>query len=425
MPDATFDAIVVASSPHANEVILGLTLVERGRRVATRLGARRVLVLDDTVSREQLVRWEAERGAAALVVLRAGDQLVHPPLVQPMLGAAGERRLAVGPDDVYAGALWAEGAAATEVVDALASSPATGDLDIAAAWHASAQRIPHGAIARHAATTRAERKGATRFLLQILVKQDEDSPVSKYIYRPLSRPLTQLLLHTSITPNQVSYIVGVIGLVGCFLTALPGQANLVWGAGLVFASGILDGCDGEIARLKHQYSSYGAWLDTVIDELTQFSYLVAIGIHTYHHHPEPWIAASVVTGAICYVTSIYAIYYFCIVVIKKGGSQYYVGDLVIVDAPDGPALSPRRREASKLPAWMQAIGQVLLYVIRRDFINLAAFALAFANLYQVIYGGIWIGAVVAALVIVPEHVKLRRQLGELRRRGGPPRFVSA
>ncbi len=272
-------------------------------------------------------------------------------------------------------------------------------------------------------TTPAERKAATKLLLQILVKVDEDSPVSKYIYRPLSRPLTQLLLHTPITPNQVSYIVGLIGLVGCYLTAQPGQSNLIWGAALVFISGIIDGCDGEIARLKLTSSSFGAWLDTIIDELTQFTYFIAIGLHTYHLHPELWIGGSIALGAVCYVASIYGIYYFCLVVIKKGGSQYYVGDLVVVDDADGPALSPRPRTGPPRPVWMQKVGTILLYMIRRDFINLAAFALTFANLYGVIYAGIFVGNIVAAVVIVPEHLRLRRQLGELRRRGGAPRFV--
>jgi phosphatidylglycerophosphate synthase len=237
--------------------------------------------------------------------------------------------------------------------------------------------------------------------------------------------LTQLLLHTPITPNQVSYIVGLIGLVGCYLTTLPGQANLIWGAALVFISGIIDGCDGEIARLKLTSSAFGAWLDTIIDELTQLTYFIAIGLHTYHLHTEPWIGGSIPLGVVCYLSSIYGIYYFCLVVIKKGGSQYYVGDLVVVDDPGGPALSPRKSTAKPRPPWMQAVGQMLLYMIRRDFINLAAFGLTFLNLYWFIYGGIFVGNIVAALVIVPEHLKLRRQLGELRRRGGVARFVSA
>ena len=419
---SALDAVIIADSPHAKTIVLGLTLVERGVRVAGRVGARRVFVLDASAEPGALERWDAERGDAALVVLRAGDQIVHPPLIQPLLAGTSDRRLAVGPDGTYAGALWATGDAARQVIAALVGSAANGDREVLAAW-TDAERFPHGPIARHSVTTPAERKAATKLLLQILVKVDEDSPVSKYIYRPLSRPLTQLLLHTPVTPNQVSYVVGLIGLFGCFLTAQAGQSNLIWGAALVFISGIIDGCDGEIARLKLTSSSFGAWLDTIVDELTTFSYFVAIGLHTYHLHPPPWVGGSILVGGICYVLSIYGIYYFCIVVIKKGGSQYYVGDLVIKSDADGAALTPRVPTTKPRPVWMQKLGLILLYMIRRDFINLAAFGLTFLNLYQVIYIGMLAGNVVATIVIVPEHLKLRGQLGELRRRGGSPRFV--
>ncbi len=309
------------------------------------------------------------------------------------------------------------------MVAAIAMSPDNADRTLAAGWK-SATRVPHGEIARHSATTPAEKRGAARMLLQLLVKASEDSPVSKYIYRPLSRPLTRALLHTPITANQVSLLVALIGLAGCWLTTYPSQSALIWGAALVFVSGIIDGCDGEISRMKLTSSPLGAWLDTIIDELTQVSYFFAIGYHTYLHHPSSWLAASIAIGGVCFLATIYGIYYFSIVVIKQGGSQYYAGDLEIVDAGGSPALKPRVK-TSTAPAWAKSLGQVFLYMIRRDFINLAALVIALFNGYAVIYGGIWLGTVVAALIVVPEHLRLRRQLREIRRRGGVPRYVSA
>ncbi len=44
---------------------------------------------------------------------------------------------------------------------------------------------------------------------------------------------------------------------------------------------------------------------------------------------------------------------------------------------------------------------------------------------EVIYGGIATGVVVAGLIIIPEHFRLRRQLRELRQRGGATRYVAA
>ncbi len=418
-----FDAVVLADSPHAAARVLGLSLAERGRRVALRAGARRVFVADGTPAgaTSALAAWHAEGGAPALLILRAGDQVVHPPLVEPLLAGAGERRIAVGPDGAYAGAIWLSAAAAGEAIAALVAGGVQDDAALAARWP-DAERIAHGEIARHPATTSDERRRATRMLLRILVKA-EDSPVSKYLYRPISRPITRLLVGTPVTPNQVSYAVAVLGLLGCWFTARPGQQNLVIGAALVLCAGFIDGCDGELSRLRLTSSKLGAWLDTVVDELTTTVYFVALGYHTHLHHPDlPWIAPSIAIGLACYLVSVYGIYYFLIVVSKTGNSQHYIGDLEIVESEAGVGLRARR-QTRVAPPWLRKLGGVLLLLIRRDFINLAALAAALADLYFAIYLTMLAGGVIAAVVVVFEHLRLRRQLRELARRGAAPRLL--
>jgi CDP-L-myo-inositol myo-inositolphosphotransferase len=67
-------------------------------------------------------------------------------------------------------------------------------------------------------------------------------------------------------------------------------AGLVGGL-LVQLASIIDGCDGEIARLKHMSSARGAWLDTVLDRYADMA--VALGVTyafaTAHAGPLPWI----------------------------------------------------------------------------------------------------------------------------------------
>ena len=417
-----FDAIILADSPHANEVLLGLTLVERAKRIATRAGAKRVFVVDGNDT--GLAAWDQARGDRALVIVRGGDQLVHAPLLKPLVEGSGPRRVVVSVDGEYGGALWVSGDDARDAVAVILRSSVDADRTLHERFAPAAERIVHGAIARHAATTPEERKAAAKMLLSILVKPTEDSPVSQYIYRPLSKPMTLLLLHTPITPNQVTIFVGILGLIGCVLTALPGQAMLVWGALLVFIAGVIDGCDGEIARLKLQSSPIGAWLDTIVDEITSVAYFIAIGIHTYHLHPESYVAGSIVGGALLYVAGIYGIYYFCIVVLKAGGSQYYVGTLDVVESDGRVGLRARPRAPSNLAPWMLAVGQWLLYVIRRDFINLAALILTLFDAYLVIYIGILAGAVVSGLIVTREHIRLLGQLREVKKRGGVPQLLS-
>jgi len=127
------DVLILADSPHARTRLLGLTLVERGRRVATRVGARRVLVLDGAHALAELRGWADGLGQASLLVIRAGDQVVHRPLVEPLLRGTGDRRIAVGPDGSYAGAFWVAPAHAREVIDALAAA-SQGDAELVARW---------------------------------------------------------------------------------------------------------------------------------------------------------------------------------------------------------------------------------------------------------------------------------------------------
>lgn len=414
-----FDAIVLADSPHARTVVLGLTLAERGRRVAARSGARRIFVVDEDKQRDEVVAWHAEGGAPALLIMSAGEEVVHPPLVEALLAGSGERRIAVGPDGVCAPALWLASTAAPAVVAAFATS----DVAAVAGDQSGFERIPHGPIARHPATTPAERRGAARMLMRILVK-DEDSPTSKYFYRPLSRPLTRLLVGTPITPNQVTCVTLLLGILGAWFTSRWGQHNLILGAALIVAAGVVDGCDGELSRLRLTSSQFGAWFDTAVDELTTTMYFVAIGLHTHAHHPDQaWIAPSIAIGLACYLATVYGIYFFLIVVSKTGNSQHYVGDLELVDAGGAVALRARPR-SSRAPAWVQRLAALFLLAIRRDFVNLVALVVTLFNGYFALYVLMLAGGVITAVHVVPEHVKLRRLLREVARRGAAPHLLT-
>ena len=86
--------------------------------------------------------------------------------------------------------------------------------------------------------------------------------------RKFSIPVSRQLIKFPITPNMVSlFTLGVSFLAGAFF-ALGGRGNMCFGAILsVFARCVLDGCDGEVARLTLQDSAFGCWLETVCDYL--------------------------------------------------------------------------------------------------------------------------------------------------------------
>jgi phosphatidylglycerophosphate synthase len=85
--------------------------------------------------------------------------------------------------------------------------------------------------------------------------------------RKVSIPISRQLIKFPITPNMVSlFTLGVSFLAGVFF-ALGGWRNMLVGAILSVFASILDGCDGEVARLTFQDSAFGCWLETVCDYL--------------------------------------------------------------------------------------------------------------------------------------------------------------
>jgi len=97
------------------------------------------------------------------------------------------------------------------------------------------------------------------------LKKDTDGPVSKILNRPISLRISKLLLKTGITPNQISVLSTVIGLVGASFFFSGEYFYLILGGILIHIHSIVDGCDGEVARLKLRQTKYGGWLDSVLD----------------------------------------------------------------------------------------------------------------------------------------------------------------
>jgi CDP-L-myo-inositol myo-inositolphosphotransferase len=100
-----------------------------------------------------------------------------------------------------------------------------------------------------------------------------DGFVSRHLNRRLSRPAARLLGHTPVTPNQVSVAsLGVaLGSFLCFAYGYPIAAAL-----LAQTSSVLDGVDGDLARLKGLTSAFGGFMDAVIDRYTDA--LIILGL---------------------------------------------------------------------------------------------------------------------------------------------------
>jgi CDP-L-myo-inositol myo-inositolphosphotransferase len=113
------------------------------------------------------------------------------------------------------------------------------------------------------------------------LKKASDGPVSRYLNRPLSIRLTRLLLNTKIAPNHISIFAFILGILGAGFFFLGGYLNLIIGGILAQIASVVDGCDGEIARLKFKASEFGGWFDAVLDRYGDAFLLFGLTYHVY------------------------------------------------------------------------------------------------------------------------------------------------
>jgi len=96
--------------------------------------------------------------------------------------------------------------------------------------------------------------------------------------RELSLRIDRHLVLTRITPNQLTYLMTVFGVLAAPALLVPGIAGAVLGVLMVQLYLLLDCVDGEIARWKQQFSLSGVYLDRVGAYLCDAAVLVGLGL---------------------------------------------------------------------------------------------------------------------------------------------------
>jgi CDP-L-myo-inositol myo-inositolphosphotransferase len=176
---------------------------------------------------------------------------------------------------------------------------ADGDYSLAAAVTRLAHKRPLRAVAlpRDAwwqdVDTPEDLSIAKRRLRRSLSKAN-DGPVSRHLNRPVSTRLSMLLAPLGISPDVLSLASAAVGFFGAWLLA---GGSAVAGALAVHGSSVLDGVDGEVARLRVRASPRGALLDGVLDRLVDAAVIVALGIWAQREGASPETAMVLVGAA--------------------------------------------------------------------------------------------------------------------------------
>jgi phosphatidylglycerophosphate synthase len=317
--------VILADAPGALATLFGISLVERLLRVVQRLGFREAIILSNTVepieallakpswARAEMTLSFRSRNAGAArvsdVAMGGGRVLVvsagfyyDARLLQAMSEQTATTLLIDSAPPPESVALWkGEGgdfraAALLEadwlsrqdhsigLMDQLSSDAATGRIGVC---DAARQPTYVTALRKHvrpvffpapapdvvAVAERFPRDVAQNGVLDF--PGFCDSPIEDWIVARLCR--------SSITPNQVTLVTMVIGLV---VTALFATGHLWWGVALAYAIEVLDGVDGKLARTKVETTAVGDW-EHVTDYCIELSWWTALAFHFRSENLQP------------------------------------------------------------------------------------------------------------------------------------------
>jgi phosphatidylglycerophosphate synthase len=283
--------------------LAGLPIAERVLRAATRAGYTRIVVwapnagdcaqandpstrlraglhrLAQSIAADIRVAVTESEWQTAIAHLHASDPLtsigagtvVSPALLEAarsIVPAAGQVL------DVPAGPAWPEsGVLRLQAADAFDRERLAGELRARrrrALARPSGEEVSHGRAQLAVQVTNHDELAAAELTIRRSIYKSTDAKLARF-NRRMSLPISLLLIRTPITANQISVILVALGLYSGWLFSLGHYWTGVFGGVLSLAASILDGSDGEIARLKYQESALGCWIETCGD----YSYYIA------------------------------------------------------------------------------------------------------------------------------------------------------
>ena len=381
--------------------VAGRTLLQRGIRTMASAGIKRVLVVlppghassgkslvpDLDIQVEQTTPQAARLPDAPLLLLK-GDCVHHHSSLRALLNAGLQRDdlVAQTSDGVSSGAfLCAPGA--------LPADALTGDL-----WSSLAARPQRREnIAPHLwqRVTDKPTACAAKNMLFDQVSKATSGTVARLLNVRISVRISKLIVDTGIAPNAVTFFMVLCpGLFAAYLATQPDSYLRLACAGVLWQlASILDGCDGEIARVKLAETKFGAWFDTVTDNLAYLCGYGALMAGMWQLYPDNYLPIYAGISAIASLVLTLILLYSYALKTGTGSLQYYLGDL-----------------GNKVPDcekdWTYRFLERTGFIAKRDFLSLVIAIGLVANLLAIVYW-LLVGLLhVAALGVLTTHYRL-------------------
>lgn len=184
---------------------------------------------------------------------------------------------------------------------------------------------------------------ALPWLFQDAVKSN-DGFMARHFDRRISLALTRRLLDTRLSPNAMTIFSTLVGLAGAALMLAGTYPMLAAGALTVWAHTLLDGCDGELARLRFQESRLGGVLDFWGDNIVHAALFLCLGLGLYRGGRGPAMPALGILAAAAAAASAWLVYARATAKTRRAESPFFNG----LDVSGEESLSAPQRLLSRL-----------------------------------------------------------------------------
>lgn len=131
-----------------------------------------------------------------------------------------------------------------------------------------------------------------RVLLDSAVKAS-DGFFTTFFVSPYSRYLARWAARRGWTPNQVTTLSMLVGVLAAAAFATGSRLGLIAGAVLLQVAFTFDCVDGQIARYTRTFSALGAWLDSVFDRGKEYLVYAGLALGSVRgFHDDVWLLAA-------------------------------------------------------------------------------------------------------------------------------------
>jgi phosphatidylglycerophosphate synthase len=115
------------------------------------------------------------------------------------------------------------------------------------------------------------------------LKGEFEGFIDRFFNRKISRWFTRIFLAIGLSPNVITILAALIGLVAAAGFGLGTYSAGIAAALLFQLAAVIDCCDGEVARLTFTESPFGAWLDIAMDNVVHMAIFAGIAVGSYLH----------------------------------------------------------------------------------------------------------------------------------------------